>query len=133
MRVEYRFFVVIAVFFAVVATIYGFWTGWAEPVGATALYLCFGLGLMISFYLYMTARKLPDRPEDNPLAEIADQEGEYGVFSPYSWWPLWLGLTAAVCFLGLAVGWWLFIIGASFGVFALVGWTFESYKGRNAL
>ncbi len=133
MRIEYRFFVMLAAFFAVVGTIYGFWTGWGEPVGATALYLCFGLGAMIAFYLFVTARKLPDRPEDNPLGEIAEQEGEYGVFSPYSWWPLWLGLTGAVCFLGLAVGWWLTIIGAAFGIFALVGWTFEYYKGRDAL
>jgi hypothetical protein len=38
-----------------------------------------------------------------------------------------------VCFLGLAVGWWLFIIGASLGVVALVGWTFEYFKGPHAV
>ena len=108
-------------------------TGFGEPVGGVALFLCGGLGLMIAYFLWVTGRKLPSRPEDNPGAEIDEQEGEYGVFSPYSWWPLWLGATAAVCFLGLAVGWWLFIIGAAFGIFALVGWTFESYSGRNAL
>jgi hypothetical protein len=133
MRVEVRMFVVIAVFFFVVALIYGLATGWDEPVGPVALALCGGLGFMIAFYLYMTARKLPDRPEDNPVGEIEEQEGEYGVFSPHSWWPLWLGLTAAVCFLGLAVGMWLFAIGAAFGIFALIGWTFEYYTGRNAL
>ena len=36
-------------------------------------------------------------------------------------------------FLGLAVGWWLFIIGASIGVVGLVGWTFEYFKGEHAL
>ena len=35
-------------------------------------------------------------------------------------------------FLGLAVGWWLFIIGAFFGIVAIVGWTFEHFKGEYA-
>ena len=70
-----------------------------------------------------------------PVGPVAllQVEGEFGFFSPYSWWPLWLGLTAALCFLGLAVGWWLFIIGASLGVFAVIGWTFEYFKGEHAL
>jgi hypothetical protein len=54
-------------------------------------------------------------------------------FSPYSWWPLWLGLSAAICFLGLAVGWWVFAIGAFFAVPALIGWTFEYWKGAHHL
>ena len=36
-----------------------------------------------------------------------------------------------ICFLGLAVGWWLFIIGAFFAIPALVGWTFEYWKGQS--
>ena len=36
-------------------------------------------------------------------------------------------------FAGLAVGWWLFIIGAFFAVPSLVGWTFEYWKGEHAL
>lgn len=133
MKTESKIFYGLAVFFFVVDLIYGFWTGFEEPVGGVGFFLAGGLGVMIAFYLQMTARKLPPRPEDDPTGEIADQEGEYGVFSPHSWWPLFLGITAAICFLGLAVGWWLFIIGAFFGIFALVGWTFEYYSGRHAL
>ena len=59
--------------------------------------------------------------------------GDYGAFAPYSWWPLWLGLAAALIFMGIAVGWWIVAIGVFMGVFALIGWTFESYKGQNAL
>ena len=91
-----------------------------------------GLRLFQPFYLTVTGRRFDNRPEDNPNAHISEQEGDYGFFTPYSWWPLWLGLTAAICFLGLAVGWWLFIIGAFFGIVAVIGWTFEHYKGEYA-
>ena len=60
-------------------------------------------------------------------------EGEYGFFSPHSWWPLPLAAGAALMFLGLAVGWWLLIIGAVVGGMALVGWTFEYFRGENAV
>jgi hypothetical protein len=131
-KIEYKLFLVIAAFFAPVGLIYGIATEWREPVGPVALFLCAALGGMIAFYLYQTARRLPERPEDNPAGEIAEHEGEYGFFSPHSWWPLPLGLASAVCFLGLAIGMWLFIIGAFFAVVALVGWTFEYFKGEYA-
>jgi Cytochrome c oxidase subunit IV len=133
MKIEYKLFVILAVFFVPVGVAYGHFTGWAEPVGTVGLFLSAGLGAMIAFYLYVTGRRLPERPEDNPGGEIAEQEGDYGFFSPHSWWPLPLAAAAAVCFLGLAVGWWLFIIGAAFGVVALVGWTFEYFKGPHAV
>ena len=133
MQVEYKLFVIIAAFFAPVGVVYGFVTQWAEPVGPVGLLLAAGLGLMIAFYLWITGRRLPERPEDNPAGEIAEQEGEYGFFSPHSWWPLPLAGAAALCFLGVAIGWWLFIIGAALGVVALVGWTFEYFKGPHAV
>jgi hypothetical protein len=130
MKIEYKLFLVVAIFFLPVGLIYGIATDWSEPVGPVGLFLSALLGAMVAFYLWQTSRRLPERPEDNPGGEIAEQEGEYGFFSPHSWWPLPLGLSAAVCFLGLAIGMWLFIIGAFFGVVALVGWTFEYYKGE---
>ena len=133
MKVEYKLFGVIAAFFAPVGVVYGIATDWAEPVGPVGLVLSSGLGVMIAFYLWATARRLPERPEDNPGAHIAEAEGEYGFFSPHSWWPLPLAAAGALCFLGLAVGWWLFIIGAAVGVVALVGWTFEYFTGDNAV
>ena len=133
MKTETRIFTQLIIFFAVVGVIYGFATKWGEPVGIAGLLLCAGLAAMIAFYLSVTGRRLPERPEDNPNGEIEEQEGDYGFFAPHSWWPLALGATAAVCFLGLAVGWWLFIIGAAFGVIALVGWTFEYFRGPHAV
>lgn len=133
MKVEYKLFMIVGAFFVPVGIIYGIVTDWAEPVGPTALLLCAGLGAMIAFYLWATARKLPARPEDNPSGHIAEAEGEYGFFAPHSWWPLALAGAAAIVFLGMAVGWWLVIIGASVGVVTLIGWTFEYFTGDDAV
>ena len=104
-----------------------------EWVGVIGLILGGLLGFMIAWYLWMTRRRLERDPSDDPLGDIDEIQGEYGFFSPHSWWPLFLGASAAVCFAGLAVGWWLFIIGAFFAIPALVGWTFEYWKGQTAL
>jgi len=37
-----------------------------------------------------------------------------------------------LAFAGLAVGWWLFMIAFAIGSVALVGWTFEHFKGDYA-
>jgi hypothetical protein len=132
MKVESRLFLVICLFFTPIGLIYGFWTHWNELVGPFGLFLTAGLSALISFYLAVTGRRFQERPEDNPNANISEQEGDYGFFTPYSWWPLWMGMSGAVCFLGLAVGWWLFIIGAFFAVIAVVGWVFEHYRGEYA-
>ena len=132
MKVESKLFLYLALFFLPLGPIYGVWNQGTDLAGAIALFLTSLLAALVAFYLTVTGRNFTDRPEDNPAALISDQEGDYGFFTPYSWWPLWLGLSAAVCFAGLAVGWWLFVIGATFGVVALVGWTFEHYKGEYA-
>jgi hypothetical protein len=131
-KIEYKLFLGLAIFFAPVGLVYGIATHWKEPVGPAGLFLSAGLGLMIAFYLNVTARRLPERPEDNEAGEIEEHEGEYGFFSPHSWWPLPLALSAALIFLGVAVGWWIAIIGAAVGVVALVGWTFEYFSGPHA-
>jgi hypothetical protein len=133
MKIEYRMFAVLAVFFAFAGLLYGFWGHWKEPVGVVGLVLATLLAAMIAFYAWFTGKRMGLRPDDDDFGDIDQFEGDFGFFSPYSWWPLFLGASAALCFLGLAVGWWLFIIGASFGVVALIGWTFEYFKGEHAL
>ena len=88
MKVEFKLFAWIGGFFTVVGLIYGTVTHWNEPVGPFGLLLCAGLSALIGFYLWWTGRKLDPRPEDDPLALISVAEGEYGFFSPHSWWPL---------------------------------------------
>lgn len=132
MKTEVGFFAGIGVFFVAVGMLYGFWTGWVEPVGWIALNLSGALGFMIAFFLWAVGRKLPARPEDNEHGEIEDQEGAYGAFAPYSWWPLWLALSATLIFLGVAVAYWLAALGMVMGVWAVCGWAFEYFKGEFA-
>lgn len=131
MKIETRLFLFLAPFFLVVAIVYGLMSDF-EPVGTAALLLLVGLVAMIAGYLWITARKIDPRPEDDPHGEIEQGAGDQGVFSPWSWWPLVLAAAGAICFLGLAVGWWVFYIGAAFGVIALVGWVFEFSRGQHA-
>ena len=121
-------------FAALMALIYGVWNDWSEPIGVVCLVVAALLGLMISGYLNITRRKLEGvPPEDDPLGEISDIAGEFGFFSPYSWWPLWLGVSCALIFLGLAVGWWIVALGSVLVIPALIGWVFEYWKGPHAL
>ena len=133
MKVEYKLFVGIGVFFSVVGLVYGMVTHWGEPVGPFGLFLAAGLSVLIAFYLWETGRKLDPRPEDDPLAPISAAEGEYGFFSPHSWWPLAVGASVGVLFLGLAVGWWLAIIGLCLASLATIGWTYEYFRGEHAI
>jgi hypothetical protein len=103
-----------------------------DPTGTTALTLTFGLGALVSFYLLATSRKVHPRPEDRQDGEIEELTGEYGFFSPYSWWPLACAASAAVVFAGLVFGWWLFIIGAAMAVVTVNGMVYEYYRGEHA-
>ena len=132
MKIEGRVFNGIAVFFFVITIVYGFWSGFDEPVGFAALLLTFLMAAMVGLYLVLTGRRIDARPEDNPLGEISELAGEQGHYSPWSWWPLPLAGAAALIFLGIAVGWWLWLVGVALGIVATVGWTFEYYIGDHA-
>lgn len=133
MKVAYILFAIIGVFFSIMAAIYGLVTHWTEPVGPVGFILSALLTFMVAYYVWFTQKKIGLTPDDDPEGEIDQFEGDYGFFSPYSWQPLFLGATAAIMFAGLAIGWWLFIIGATLGLFALIGWTFEYWHGERAL
>jgi Cytochrome c oxidase subunit IV len=131
-KIEAWLFLALAPFFAIVGTVYGFMGAWNEPVGYLALYLTAGLSLMIGGYLWFTARRVGPRPEDRVDAEIHEGAGEQGMFSPWSWWPLVLGLGAASGFMGLAVGWWIVYISIGLTTVAIIGWVYEYSRGDHA-
>ena len=132
MKIESRIFGFGVFFFVPVAFIYGYLTNWTEWVGALAILLVGGLAGMIGAYLGFTGRRVGMRPEDRNDAEIHEGAGEQGHFSPWSWWPLVLGVAAAIVFAGLAVGWWFSFIGLALGIIGLVGWVFEFSRGQHA-
>ncbi len=131
MRQEFRLFLIGSPFFFGAAIVYGVWSH-GEPVGSVALALTGALVAMVGVYLAVTAQRIDDRPEDDPFAEVEDGAGDLGVFAPWSWWPLAVGLSAATVFLGLATGLWLSLIGILVSVVSLIGWVFEYSRGVHA-
>jgi Cytochrome c oxidase subunit IV len=128
MKVEGWLFIGCGVFFIGADIVY--WYTSYDPTGTTALALAVGLALLAGFYVLFTGRRLPTRPEDNPEGEIVEGTGEIGFFSPHSWWPLFLGFSGAVAFAGIAIGWWLFLIGMLMVLFSSIGFVFEYYRGH---
>jgi hypothetical protein len=127
MKFEGGLFIGCAVFFGGTDIVYWYFS--KDPTGTTALALSVGLAFLTGFYLLFTGRRLPLRPEDNTEGEIADGTGELGFFSPHSWWPLYVGLATATAALGVAIGWWLFLIGLLFLFLTTIGFVFEYYRG----
>lgn len=130
MRVEGWLFLGCAIFFGVADLFY--WNLSHDPTGSTALALSVGLAFLTGFYLLFTGRRLPKRPEDDNRGEIAQGTGELGFFSPHSWWPLFVGLSGALAAVGVAIGWWLFLIGALALILSVIGFVFEYYRGHFA-
>jgi hypothetical protein len=129
-KAESWIIVSIAIFCALVAPIY--WWITYDPTGTTALVMTTLLCTLLGFYLIVVAKQIPARPEDRDDGDIIDGAGELGFFPPYSWWPLYCSLAFTAMMLGLVFGWWLFIIGAGIGLFTLIGWIFEYYRGVHA-
>lgn len=133
MKTEVKVFAVLVPFFGLMTVIYAYFTRFGEWVGIIGLFLTMLFSAWISVYLWLAGRKADLRPEDNLEGEIADAAGDYGHFAPYSWWPLWLGLSLSVVVLGLGVGWWLLICAAPFLLISILGWTFEFFRGAKAV
>jgi hypothetical protein len=139
MRANTILFWILAAFFGLSAAIYGFW-GWVdetqpglEPAGLVALSLTTILAAFIAFYLGRVHRAQgAELPEDRLDANIDDGDAELGFFSPWSWWPIMLAGSAALLFLGLAIGFWIAFIAVPLGIISLVGWVYEYYRGNFA-
>src|ERR1700742_1943001 len=103
--------------------------GW-EPVGVIGLALVGALCSLISFYTWRLHRAQGgELPEDRSDALIDDGEAEQGFFSPWSWWPITLGASVALMFLGLAVGNWICFIAVPLAGVSVVVLIYEYQRG----
>lgn len=140
MKTNVNLWWILAAFFLLVTGVY---TGWniiehsdrpwfhaIEWVGTVALLFTMFMSVMIAFYVDRVHRAQGgELPEDVLTADIDDGDPEMGEFSPWSWWPLVLALSASLGILGLAVGTFLLPIGLAVFVVAIVGWVYEYYRG----
>lgn len=127
MRTESLVLLTIAVFFAIVATVYWFWS--YETAGTAMLIGTFLLGLLPGSYYYWWSRRMKPRPEDDPHAERAEGSGTVGAFPSSSIWPFVLGMSAASVGLSLVFGFWTAIVGFVVASAAVLGIIRESRRG----
>ena len=152
MRTNTSLWWLLSAFFLLVAVVYTVWnvlTHWptavannpdgnvwvlftasVEWVGSVALLFTALMGSLIAFYIGRVHKaQRGELPEDVLTADIDDGDPELGEFSPWSWWPIVLALSAAIGMIGLAVGSWMFPISIAIFVVAIVGWVYEYYRG----
>jgi hypothetical protein len=132
MKVESLIFAVIAGFCVVAAVVYGVWSH--EPIGTTALVLSGGLTGLIGGFFWFVSRRIDARPEDRKDADIAEGAGELGFFSPGSYWPFAIALSAGLMGLALAFWYvWLVVIAVVALLITVGGLLFEYFVGQNAI
>jgi hypothetical protein len=127
MKANWKLFTGLAIFYAIMAFVY-YWVG-GETVGITGMILAACLAAMVGFYVWFTQKRIGfDIPSDDLEGEIADDAGELGFYSPHSWWPLPVALSACVTGLGLIIGWWLVLVGVGALFISIIGFVTEYEK-----
>jgi hypothetical protein len=127
MKASWKLFGGLSVFYVIMTVIY--WQIGGEEVGIAGMLLSACLAGMVGFYVWFTQKRIGvTLPEDNLTAEIADGAGELGFYSPHSWWPLPVAVSACVFALGLIIGWWLSLIGLGALVISIIGMVTEYEK-----
>ncbi|QVQ53241.1 cytochrome c oxidase subunit 4 [Spiractinospora alimapuensis] len=131
----------IGAFLILVVGVYIYWIlaepasvggGGIEWTGTVALVFSVPFSFMVGFWIWQAARRSERHhglaPEDDKEGEIAENAGEYGFFSPHSWWPLFVAMAVSFAALGIVFGWWMFATGAVAVVLTALGWVFEYYR-----
>ena len=127
MKASWKLFGGLSVFYVLMTVIY--WQVGGEEVGIAGMLLSACLAGMVGFYVWFTQKRIGvTLPEDNLTAEISDGAGELGFYSPHSWWPLPVAMSACVFALGLVIGWWLSLIGLGSLVISIIGMVTEYEK-----
>jgi len=130
-KINAKMFSLLGIFFLIIAVVYTIWTRGTEWVGIPAFFALAAMQFLIAYYLRLVDKEYKTGASDREDGEIAEYSGTYGRFAPWSWWPLGLGFSAAIIAVGVAVDWWIFIIGIFAGIFFVTGWVFEFSKGQH--
>ena len=127
MKANWKLFTGLSIFYVLMAIVY--YAVGGEAVGITGMTLAACLAGMVGFYLWFTQKRIGfDIPSDNLDAEIADDAGELGFYSPHSWWPLPVALSMCALTLSLIIGWWLTVISLGALVISIIGMVTEYEK-----
>ncbi len=130
MRIEGLLFALGSAFYLAIAAIYWYFS--RDVIGTTALALTGALAFLVAFYVLYTSKRVYPRPEDRLNGDIEEADPEYGFFSPHSWWPLAIGISAAIIGVGLIFAVWIIVFGVFMLFMSLFGWMFEYYRGEFA-
>jgi hypothetical protein len=131
LKASWKLFGGLSVFYVIMTVIY--WQIGGEEVGIAGMLLSACLAGMVGFYVWFTQKRIGvTLPEDNLTAEISDGAGELGFYSPHSWWPLPVALSACTFGLGLIIGWWLSLIGVGALMISVIGMVTEYEKPVNS-
>jgi multisubunit Na+/H+ antiporter MnhG subunit len=127
MKIEARFLVGVAIFFAIVGVGYWFWSG--EQSGTAMLTGSFLLGLVPGSYYLWWSRRMKPRPEDRDDATVADGAGVIGTFPGSTIWPFVMGMGLFSATLAAVFGLWLLAPAFAAIFLAAIGYTVESRRG----
>jgi hypothetical protein len=141
MKSEWRIFAGVALFLYIMCVVYAWWShtyfkgpefpqGHMDWIGTVALALSALLCTMCALFFWFVSIRIDPRPEDRADAEIADGAGEVGFFSPGSYWPFGIALTALVVAFAIA-DWqpWMIAVGLVGTVLGAAALLFEYYSG----
>ncbi|MEX5234887.1 UNVERIFIED_CONTAM: cytochrome c oxidase subunit 4 [Kocuria sp. CPCC 205316] len=133
MKLTIKLMLLLGAFSLLAGVVYGFLTRFDELVGFPGLLAVGIMSFMLAVYLWLVDRNTGGvLPEDKLDGEIVESAGEYGHFSPWSWWPLLLGIGCALAFTALAMGWWILGLAVPVAVLGLLGLIFEHSRGDHA-
>ncbi|GAA2664378.1 cytochrome c oxidase subunit 4 [Streptomyces vastus] len=128
MRTEARLFTGVAVFFAVTAAGYGWFS--EEPAGTAVLAIAFLMAALVAFFLHVQYRRRGRRAQDRGNAEVVETAGPVEFLPPHSPWPITTALGSVIVALGVVYGLWLFLLGLGVLAHGVFGMVFQ-YAGRH--
>lgn len=130
MKIEAKLFLFGAMFYFAITAIYGFWS--RDEAGITALLFTGVMATLVAVYAMYMAKRVGTRPEDDPSADVEDAYPDYGFYSPHSWWPMVIALSAGVVVIGFVFAAWMVILGVIALMYGVFGLVFEYYRGYHA-